>query len=174
MRIMSIPVFVTAAERLRIIARQATPGPYLRSQAVPGALRCADDSEGERHIAYGVAKEDCRLLVGADPQAYELLAAVLEQAAPTDAGITALAEYATYLGEKMGLKLPAIDLHAAGPSEPSSAPPAPEPGPAAVPATEPTGPAHVDPPVERPAPAPQPAPPAAPAQGAAVFDAADL
>ncbi|WP_458682696.1 hypothetical protein [Prescottella equi] len=166
---MSIPVFVTAAERLRIIARQATPGPYLRSQAVPGALRCTDDSEGERHIAYGVAKEDCRLLVGADPQAYELLAAVLEQAAATDAGITALAEYTTYLGEKMGLKLPAIDLHAAGPSEPSSVPLAPGPGAAVVPATQPTAPAHVDPPVERAAPAPQPA-----TQGAAVFDAADL
>ena len=105
-------VFATAAERLRIIARQATPGPYQRSRTVPGALRCVDaDDGGEQHLAFGVArKEDFRLLVAADPGAFELLASILEVTSASDDAAPALAEYVRYLSRKMGLQLPEIDF----------------------------------------------------------------
>ncbi|CAG7636037.1 hypothetical protein SIM91_04820 [Rhodococcus opacus] len=103
-------VFEMAATRLRSVAGRATPGPYLRSNAVPGALRCVDAPDGgEQHLAFGIArKEDFRLLVGADPGMFELLAAVFAAASGTDAAAPELAELSAYLSQKMGLKLPPV------------------------------------------------------------------
>ncbi|MDH6284572.1 hypothetical protein [Prescottella agglutinans] len=196
MRIMSIPVFMTAAERLRIIARQATPGPYQRSKMVPGALRCVDAADGgEQHLAFGIArKEDFRLLVGADPEAFELLASALEQVAASDSAAPALADYVAYLSRKMGLKLPEVDFGApaAPPAEPAPVAAAAPTQPTVAPAAEsaPVAPAPVVPPAT-PVPAADPAPVIVPpaaevappaavtasapaATPAPVFDAADL
>lgn len=138
-------VFEMAATRLRSVAGRATPGPYLRSKAVPGALRCVDAPDGgEQHLAFGIARqEDFRLLVGADPGMFELLAAVFAAAAGTDAAAPELADLAAYLSQKMGLKLPAVAFYPADdpvdevPEPPAAAAPviAPEPTPTALPRT---------------------------------------
>lgn len=138
-------VFEMAATRLRSVAGRATPGPYLRSKAVPGALRCVDAPDGgEQHLAFGIARqEDFRLLVGADPGMFELLAAVFAAAAGTDAAAPELADLAAYLSQKMGLKLPAVSFYPADepvdedPESPAAAAPviAPEPTPTAPPRT---------------------------------------
>lgn len=104
-------VFEMAATRLRSVAARATSGPYLRSRAVPGALRCMDAPDGgEQHLAFGIARqEDFRLLVGADPGMFERLAEVFAATAATDAAAPALADLSTYLSQKMGLKLPSVE-----------------------------------------------------------------
>lgn len=107
-------VFALAAKRLTIVANQATPGPWRRSSTVEGALRCEDAADGdEQHLCYGIVrKEDFRLIVGADPEAVRLLASVFATADPVDASAEALADLAAYLGKKMGLSLPAIEVPA--------------------------------------------------------------
>ena len=101
-------VFALAAKRLTIVANKATPGPWLRSKTVPGALRCEDAPDGgEMHLAFGIARgEDFRLMVAADPEGVRLLASVFAAADPEDAATPALADLATYLNQKMRLQLP--------------------------------------------------------------------
>ncbi|MGB3672901.1 MAG: hypothetical protein WA988_00500 [Candidatus Nanopelagicales bacterium] len=101
-------VFALAAKRLTIVANKATPGPWLRSKTVPGALRCEDAPDGgEMHLAFGIARgEAFRLMVGADPEPVRLLASVFAAADPDDAATPALTDLAVYLNQKMRLQLP--------------------------------------------------------------------